>query len=355
MLTKKGFIVLLGITVLVIVAAVVTRQSEESSNISTEGPYFPDLLQQSNEVAIAIIKDSESTTTLKKKDDQWIIDEKDGYPASTAQVRELILGLARLQRLEAKTKNPELYNKLEVNDIGEPGSNSKLVRLKGASGSDLAVVIVGKEKVSRGGTTKDQLYVRAPGDAQSWLVEGLMPALGKATDWLDKTIIKPKVGEVRSVTVDSSTDSLVVARENTETTDFTVQELGPDEEVESQYAINQIVQSFKDLRLEDVKAESALDLSSAESSRAILKSFDGAKIELDIHKQGEQVFGQLHATYQEPDESDEVTKQSVSEKVEQWNAAWDQWVYELPSYQVENIMVTKEELIKKTPDEEEKE
>ena len=354
MLTKKGIIVLLGITVLVIVAAVVGRQSEQSSNISPQGPYFPDLLQQSNQVAKAIIKDNDSTTTLKKEDDQWKIAEKDGYPASTAQVRELILGLARLQRLEAKTKNPELYNKLEVNDISEPGSNSKLVQLVDAAGNDLAILIVGKEKISQGGTSKDQLYVRAPGDAQSWLVEGLMPALGDATDWLDKTIIKPELGEVRSVTVSSSNNSLVIARENTDTTDFTIQELGPDEEVESQYAVNQIAQSFKDLRLEDVKAYSNLDLGSVETSQAKLESFDGAQIELDIYKRGEQVFGQLRATYQAPDESDEATK-SVSEKVAQWNAVWDQWVYELPSYQVENIMVTKEELIKKAPGEEEKE
>ena len=355
MLTKKGIIVLLGITILVIVAAVIGRQSEQSSNISPQGPYFPDLLQQSNQVAKAIIKDSDSTTTLKREDDQWKIAEKDGYPASTAQVRELILGLARLQRLEAKTKNPELYDKLEVNDISEPGSNSKLVQLVDTSGNDLAVLIVGKEKVSQGGITKDQLYVRAPGDAQSWLVEGLMPVLGDATDWLDKTIIKPEVGEVRSVTVSSSNDSLVIVRENTDTTDFTIQELGPDEEVESQYAVNQIAQSFRDLRLEDVKAYSNLDLSSAKASRAILESFDGAQIELDIYKQGEQVFGQLRATYQEPGESDEATIKSVSDKVAQWNAVWDQWVYEIPSYQVENIVVKKEDLIKKESDEEVKE
>ena len=355
MLTRKGIMVLFGITVLVVVAAVVSRQSELSSNISTQGPYFPDLLQQSNHVAKAIIKDSGSTTTLKMDGDQWKIAEKDGYPASTAKVRELILGLARLQRLEAKTKNPKLYAKLEVNDINEPGSNSKLVQLVDASGKDLAVLIIGKEKVSQGGTSKGQLYVRNPGDAQSWLVEGLMPTLGDATDWLDKTIIKPEVGEIHSVTVNGSNDSLVVARENTDTTDFAVKDLGPAEEVESQYAVNQIVQSFKDLRLEDVRAESSFDLSSAESTRVILESFDGAQIELDIHKQGEQVFGQLRATYKEPDRDDEVTTKSVSKKVEQWNAAWNKWVYELPSYQVDNIIIKKEDLIKKESDEEVKE
>ena len=352
MLTRKGVIMLLGVTVVVVVAAMVIRQSEQRSNISTQGAYFPDLLQQSNQVTKAIIKDRESTTTLKKDGDQWRIVEKNEYPASTEKVRELVLGLARLQRLEAKTNNPELYAKLEVNDINEPESSSKLVQLMNDSDKDLAVLIVGKNKATQGGTSKRQLYVRTPGDAQSWLVEGLMPVLGNTTDWLDKAIIKPEVGEIRSVTVDNADDSFVVSRESAEATDFTLQELGPDEEVESQYTVNQIAQSFKELRLEDVKSKSSFDLSSTETSRAILESFDGAQIELDIHNKGEQVFGQLHASHIESNESDQVATGSVLEKVKQWNAIWDKWIYELPSYQVENILVKKEDLIKEESAEE---
>lgn len=339
MLTKKTVWILLGITVLTIAAAVISRQSQQSVAVVDNGPYFPDLLGRSNQVAKAIIKSGDSTTTVERNDNQWTIAEKGGYPASTAKVRELILGLARLKRIEPKTKNPDLYAKLDLNDVTEPGAKSTLLQLMDDSGQSVAVMMLGKSKTS--GTAHDQFYVRSPDDPQAWLVEGFLPVIDGATNWMETALIDPEeVGEVHTVTIVRDDESFMVARDDSESADFQLQGLGPDDEIKSQYAVNQIAQSFKGLRMEDVRPAS-MALDNTESAEAILESFDGSRLRLTLYKQGGQNLARLRAEYEDETEAGE----SIRKKVQTWNGLWSQWVYLLPDYQVEAIFVSKQDLL----------
>ena len=346
MLTSKTIWTLLGITVLVVGAAVINRQSEQRTAITDDGLYFPDLLERSNQVAKAIIKDSDSTLTIERRDGQWIITEKGGYPAATTKVRELILGLARLKRIEPKTKNTDLYAKLDLNDIAEPGSKSRLLQLMDSSGQNLVVMVLGKNKM--GGAERDQFYVRTPGNPQAWLVEGFLPAVDDVTSWMETTLIAAEeVGEVRAVTVERSDESLIVVRDDIENPDFHLQGLGPDDEIESQYAINQIAQGFKGLRMEDVRPGS-MPLDGSESAEATLESFDGMRLKLTLYQQNDQNFARLQAEY----EAEAEVEEALRKKAQTWNEFWGQWVYVLPDYQVESIFVERADLLK--PNQEQK-
>ena len=339
MLTKKTIGILLVLTVLAVAAAVISRQADQPVAMNNSGPYFPELLERSNEVSKAIIKDAQATTTIEQNDKQWTIAEKGGYPASTDKVRELILGLARLKKLEPKTKDAARYAKLDLNDISEPGSKSRLLQLVDDAGQNLAVVVLGKSKVSA--ATRDQFYVRTPDDPQTWLVEGFLPALDDASVWMETTLIEPEdIGEVRSVTVLRDNESLVVARADAESTDFELQGLGSDEEIKSQYEVNQIAQSFKGLRMEDVQpAATAFD--GSEKSEAILESFNGIGVKLSLFKHGDQNLARLKAEYKAEAEADD----ELEKKVATLNDLWGDWVYVLPDYQVESIFVAREDLL----------
>lgn len=340
MLTNKKVWILFIVTVFVVGAAVLMRQSQESTALNEGGPYFSDLLEHSNDAVKAVIKQADATTTIERQNNQWTIREKDGYPASTAKVRELILGLARLKRVEPKTKNPALYAKLDLNDISEPGSGSKLIQLVDSSGQDLALVVLGKSRT--GGAGREQFYVRSPDDPQAWLVEGFLPAIDSPTDWIETTLIEAEeIGEVRKVTIVRDDETMVVARTDADSTDFQLQGLARDEEIESQYAVNQIAQSFRGLNIEDVRPAS-VPLNSDESAEAIAESFDGVSVRLKLYKQNGQNFARLRADYTVEADADEA----LAKKVAAWNDLWEKWIYQLPDYQVESIFVAREALLK---------
>ena len=61
---------------------------------------------------------NEPIATLQRDEDGgWTIAEKAGYPADVAKVRETLIGLAEARIVEAKTANPEFYDRLGVEAV----------------------------------------------------------------------------------------------------------------------------------------------------------------------------------------------------------------------------------------------
>lgn len=340
-MTRTNILVLTVLTVVVIAAAVMMRASREPVGEPLEGAYLPQLLDRSNDVASVIIKNSATTTTIAREGDAWNIEERSNYPASLDKVRELILGLARLQRIEGKTSKPEFYGKLGLDDIGDPGSESTLIQLVDVSGGTLAVLIVGNEKITQGGGSRRRMYVRSPGDPRAWLVEGQLPAIGEPSVWMDTSILGQDAPALQSVSVSMGEETLTVTRESADTEEYELSGRADGEEIDSQYAVNQIARSFSDLIFEDVRV--APNGSNEKPDKSIVaESFDGARITLELNKEDVNYFGRFTADYLPTGEADEALQLKVSE----WNERWSGWEYLLPDYLVGNMLVARGELIK---------
>ena len=336
----RSIIVLVVLTAAVVAAAVIMRSSQDSAGEAAEGPYFPGLLDRSNEVGRAIIKDGQSTVTIQREGEHWTIAEKAGYPASLDRVRELVLGLARLQRVEGKTTDPERYGKLGLGGIDEPGSPSTLLQLLDGSGGTLAVLIVGNEKPAYGGPRR-QMYVRSPGEPQAWLVEGQLPELGAASGWMDTSILGTDPPAFRSVTVIREEETLRVSRENEDTEVYQLEGLADGEEIDSQYAVNQVVRGFRDMVFEDVRPAGE-SMHEAEAGKVIAEAFDGTRLTLTVNRDGDDYYGRFSAEYGSGSDGNDETPARIDE----WNARWKNWEYLLPDYQVENVIVGREDLIR---------
>ncbi len=344
-MSKKGILILFVVTVVVIAAAGLIRSPSRNGGQPVQGAYFPELLEQSNKVGKVVIKDGNTATTIVKEGDQWVIAEKGNYPASMDKVRELVLGLARLQRLEGKTSNPDLYAKLKLDDISNPGSTAKLVQLMNSPEQSMAVLLVGKEKQIQGNSSRRQFYVRSPGDPQAWLVEGSLPKMEGATAWMEASIFGPDTGQIRAITVSTAGESWTVARESPESEVYALDAVAAGEEIESQYAINQIARSFADLTLENVRPVSTAG-DGALNTRVIAVTFDDVRFVLDVNKEAEQYYGRIRAEYMPPGEPED----SVAKNVKRWNELWQSWEYELKDYQVESVIVPRQNLIKADSD-----
>src|SRR5260221_4360302 len=72
---------------------------------------------------IEIVK-HDGKIVLQRRGDRWVVPEKADYPARGDGVRKLLVALAELETVEAKTRNAELYNRLNLQDPSVEGSKA---------------------------------------------------------------------------------------------------------------------------------------------------------------------------------------------------------------------------------------
>ena len=171
-MNTKSLTVMGLIAVVLIVMALVISQPQESQPPLSGQPVFPGLMSKVNDVTELVVKAQSGTITIVKNGEAWAVKEKHHYPANIGKVREALLGLGELKTVEAKTKKPELYERLGLEDVDAEGSISTSVSLKDSAGTTLADVIVGKQRPSKGTQGQDEVYIRKPEDPQTWLVQG---------------------------------------------------------------------------------------------------------------------------------------------------------------------------------------
>jgi hypothetical protein len=363
---SKTLVMLALVTVVIALAAILVRQ--QSTAIPQQGKtLFPELLTRINDVAEVKGTNAEGTYTLQLRDGRWAVKDREAYPADPNKVRELLFGLAQLQRIEPKTSNPELYGKIGVQDAATKGAESLQIKLSDAKGQTLAELIVGKHELSKANLNQREYFVRLPGDPQSWLVEGKLPDEKSPSSWLQKDILgldARRVREVRVIHADGQ--HLTLRRKNPSAADYELVGLPTGAEIESPYAINSIADMLTSLALDDVRPATAVNFDKNGMLSVELSTFDGLRVNMQAIKEGKNDLARFNASFdssliKKPDSGEQETnvategeakksplKQTddVKKEVEDLNARWHDWVYVVPGYRVDTIAKKKSELIK---------
>lgn len=104
-----------------------------------------------SEVAQIVVRDAKSQTTLLRKDNAWVVQERGAYAASVQQISELLIKLAELKVVQSETIGASLLPRVELLEpvtSAAPGKAAEgmgtLVELKDASGKALAGLVLGK-------------------------------------------------------------------------------------------------------------------------------------------------------------------------------------------------------------------
>ncbi len=151
------------------------RSPPAGSGVSRAGPdqrALPGLADKLGEVASVEVRAHRPRTDLCPRRRQLARRRKRATTRPTpGKIRRIVLALADMTLVEPKTAKPDLYPRLEVEDPGK--GKSTLVTIKDKSGAALARLIVGKQRYDRLGEGNDGVYVRKPGDPQSWLARGV--------------------------------------------------------------------------------------------------------------------------------------------------------------------------------------
>jgi len=378
--------ILAGITIVVIVVAVFLNQETTKPPSQGRGLVFPELMANINDVTELIIESTEETVTLVRQENRWGVKEKDHYPAALEKVKGSLVGMAELRFREPKTRNPDLYEKLGLQDQTNEGSRATLVTIRINHNQEAGKLLIGDQRPAKENPSLSEIYVRKPDDPQTWLVTGKLPLERTITEWLDQDILNLAGTRVHRVRVmHPGGESLTVQKTSPDALDFQIADMPKGYKVQSQFNVNNVVTTLSNLTMDDVKKaeEEANDSEGKAGVKAVLETFDGLQVTVQTLTKDETVYGKVSAKFdsslvykaEEPegqaekeDQSQEKkaeasksdpsktsdppkpkikTAEEVKEEVTAINKKLSGWVFELPKFKVDNFSKKKEDLITK--------
>ena len=318
------------------------------------------LLDKLNDVTRIELLAAKSQTTLKRSSEQWILTNRDNFPADPKAVKRLLLQLADLEIVEAKTRLPASYGRIGVADPGA-GSDSLQVELYGAKDEKLLALIVGHP---RDGGQKSQRYVRRAGESQSWLVNGKIEAAADPITWLDARIADVDTARVRRVEITPvEGPAVVIEKAHPKDNFFDLQNLPGGRVTRSKSLVSSLAALLLDLRFNSVAA--AARYAQAKPLRyAIVQTFDGLVAHIEEFEADGKTYARFDFDYdatlvRQPAAKDDATtpaagvpapdneprKETVEQEAAKLKARVAGWVYELPDYKTRLLSKRLDDLV----------
>lgn len=282
--------------VAIVIAFAVDRSNRPRSENGGEAPaayVVPALRDHVNDVDKIVITgaDSKPVVTLTRGANGWSIAEKNGFPADTGKLRELLLKLADAQILEQKTSNKDKYASLGVEDVSAKDAKGVEVELGGLQKP--VKLFIGNSN-QHGGT-----FVRRDGEAESWLASGSLVVDKKTENWLRKDLADIAATRISSVDItrpDGKTVRLAKAAEGD--ANFKLADIPKGREAGSDYAINGPASTLGGLKFED--AVPAKDAPPAEKPlKARFATFDGLIFDVTAWEKDGKDYAQFAASEDE--------------------------------------------------------
>ena len=325
----KGLIALLLATAGAVAVAVLVSFSGDNAAIDPQADklVLPEIGKRLGEVDRVTLVHGDAKTTLLRRGENWVVEEKGDYPADGPKLHKTLLGLADLRYVEEKTRKPELYSRLEVEDAGKAGAKSTLITVSDAKGSLLGEIIAGKRRIDELGGGTDGIYVRKPGNAQSWLASGTLDLPDDVAQWLDRSIVDVPNDEVKEVVLTQPDGgSLDIARDKPEAT-LALKGAPKDTKLKSDDVLVEPTTALASLTLSDVRPAASMPLPEAGVSHAVFTSFDGLTVKVALFDQD----GKSWAKF-------EVSGGGATEKqAATLNAKLSPWVYAIPDYKAKSL------------------
>ncbi len=322
----------------------------------TRTALYAGLLDKLNDVSRVELLSAKTQTTLKRQGEQWTVANRDNFPAEPAAVKRLLLGLADLQIVEAKTSLPDNYGRIGVAEPGN-GSDSLQVELYGAKDERLVAVIVGHARESG---QQSQRYVRRAGEPQSYLVNGKIDGTSDPITWLDARIVDVDTARVRSVEiVPSEGAAVVLVKHKPKDNFFELHNLPAGKVQRSKALVSSLGALLLDLRFNGVAA-GARFADAKPMRQTTVQTFDGLRARIDEFAADGKTYARFDFAYDaslvqadattdtaSPETSEPppvpgtepaapaiaaTPKETVEQEAARLNARTAGWIYELPDY-----------------------
>jgi hypothetical protein len=326
-----------GLVVLVALAVIGQRQATGPSDVAqANDELLPGLMGVLDAVtSIEIVgAGSDTVATLDRDEDGWTVRERGGYNADLTKVRHTLLSLAEARILEAKTANPELHDRLGVEDIQADNAGGLAVTLHGPT--EPTAIVVGDAAGDY------RRYVRRADDSQSYMINR-DPEIGEtAADWLDTNIIDLASGRVREITVTHPDGEIVrAAKTSVDEANFTVENIPEGRSLLYDSVANVVASVLQNLTLEDV--ERATDATTAQTTITELVTFDGLRLTVTGLERDDTTWVSIAATTES--DSQQADQTATATQAQTLNERLSGWRYRIPSYKFEQLTRRMDDLL----------
>lgn len=315
--------------VLVALAIIVLASGERGVSRAVPGERgFPALAGKLDGVASVAVSRNGTTMTLIRDGDNWLVAEKGNYPANGAKISQIVRAMADLTLVEPKTQTVGLYPRLEVEDPGN--GKSTLISVKDNSGGAVAEAIVGKRRYDRLGAGNDGVYIRKPGEAQSWLARGTLDPSGEPASWLDRQIVDISEKKIAKVTLTQADGSKLVISRAAPDAKFSVEDAAADAKFKSESTISGPAAALETLDLDDVKPAGELPVPAKDVVTASFTTFDALTVDVRLMERDKTDWIAISAS---GSGSAEAEAKKIDDKL-------SRWTYAIPGYKA-NLLKTK--------------
>ena len=335
---KLKYLIPAGITaacviVFVIVAAI---ERESQTQIESDELFFPDLLDQVNEIGQIRIQNAQREIIVRLVDDVWRVQQQNSYFANFKKVQNAIVSMSQVRKLEKKTSDAERFAELGLAGVDVENSQTVRIQLISTQYEVLADLLLGKSRSSKSKPQLSLMYVRSPAQTQAWLTETALEVPMDSLDWINREIIDindDQVSEVQLI-LPSQTDVRVL-QSNGDARKFDLADVPEGFQVRHQFLVNNIGGLFRKLIFERV-----IEVSDWQSSSEIrMKTSDGLIITAYIGSDSLSQYAMFEARA-ENDASPEILKE-----VQRLNRNWDGWAFQLSQVRINTAKSAIEELI----------
>ena len=306
------------VLIILLVGLFATRLSNNRNDRSASGLLFPDLKTQINDISQVTVIKADESATVRNDSGKWVLAERYDYPADTGKLRKLLLTLADAKKLEAKTSDPGLYERLGVEDSG---ADSQATEIRIAGPDSETALIVGNL------AQRKYRYARIPGESRSWLIDQNPIVPAAVSGWLMQEILNIDASGVQSVTISHSDgETIRIEKDNRAANDFNVPDIPDGRELSYASVVDSIAGVLSGLNLQDVARTSEAEGNDSDV-RTVFTTFDGLKITIDSALRDENTWISVIAT-QTDSESDEAAK--INDRL-------DGWSYQIQSYTADQL------------------
>lgn len=300
-MTPKAFIALACVTAAAVAAAGVAVSTRTETTRLTPGvePAFPQLAEAVNDVARIDVTTPDARFSLVREAGRWGVAQKDSYPASFERVKSAIVAAAGFRMVEPKTGDPERLARLDLAPAGEPGSKSRRLVLRTASGETLADALVGKANANLFGTGGGGTYIRRGGEPGSWLVRGEIAVGSTPIDWMDREIVNYGQEHIRRVSLrDPEGRRFAIAKGDRKDRNFTLLDIPEGRRMKNDDEANPLGGVMWKMQFDDVREAAGQDWP-ASPWTARYAAWEGFEVHIEVAKIGDDHWGRLRAQVDE--------------------------------------------------------
>lgn len=319
--------------------AIAQRVSFEDTDFQGQR-VFPALLETAKDVTTMTVTQSGTVMTFEKNDAGWTLKESGNYRVHDNLISKVIFGLSNMELLDTKTSNPSRFKELQLADPTDKASRAQQVRLTDANGQVIAELIVGRANYFLPETTTGGMYIRRPGEDQTWLARGLVDIGVEPRDWLIRDIIDIKPEQIARVDVtfpDGTQQTVVPAPDATG--GFAFENMPEGFKLSSPYAPRNVAAVLGGFVLNNVKRSADIDFDPANAYVATFKTTGGMQVVTRMWQKDGKHYMRLQAEAAPPS--------AATTKATEINARTDGWTYIIPDYQYEQISKKLADVIEK--------